>query len=145
MFCAPRTFRPRLRVRLKRTFKGETNKLYSQTTVNLSKYADCMWNMTKWNSNSCFCLLADAYTWACMHSEWDLNVNKTVQQTYYCVLQGLPLLHSLCVEKWLSPFHYNLINYEVTVGVIQFSVFFYWYGISIPEFPSRCRTARFPD
>jgi len=36
---------------------------------------------------------------------------KTVQETYYCVLQGLPLLHSLCVENWLSPFHCDLINY----------------------------------
>jgi len=37
------------------------------------------------------------------------------------------------------------MNNYVTVGVIRFSVFFYWYGISIPKFPSRCRTARFPD
>jgi len=49
---------------------------------------------------------------------------KTVQETYNCVLQGLPLLHSLCVENWLSPFHCDLTNNEVAVGVIRFSVFF---------------------
>jgi len=67
---------------------------------------------------------------------------KTVQDTYNCVLQGLPLIHSLCVENWLSPFHCDLINGEVTVGVIRFSVF-YWYDIPVPKFLSRCRTARF--
>jgi len=41
---------------------------------------------------------------------------ETVQETYDCVLQGLPLLHSSCIE--------NLINNYVTVGVIWFSVFF---------------------
>jgi len=34
---------------------------------------------------------------------------KTVQ-TYDCILQGLPLLHSLCIENWLSPFHCGLMN-----------------------------------
>jgi len=66
-----------------------------------------------------------------------LNVIKTMQETYNCILQGLPLLHSSCIE--------NLINNYVTVGVIQFSVFFYWYDISVPRFPSRCQTARFMD
>jgi len=48
-----------------------------------------------------------------------LNTKKTVQETYNCILQGLPLLHSSCIE--------NLINNYVTVGVIQFSVsFFVW-------------------
>ena len=148
MFCAPQTFRPRLRVWPKRTFKGETDtncRVALDELATLSKYVDCMWNMTKWNSHSCFCLLADPYTWASMHSEWDLNAKKTVQEIYYCVLQGLPLLHSLCVENWLSPLHCDLINYEVTVGVIRFSVFFYWYGISVPKSPSRYRTERFPD
>jgi len=45
-----------------------------------------------------------------------LNVKKTVQETYNCILQGLPLLHSLCIE--------NLTNNCVTVGVMQFSIFF---------------------
>jgi len=36
-----------------------------------------------------------------------LNVKKTVQETYNCILQGLPLLHSLCIE--------NLTNNCVTV------------------------------
>jgi len=111
MFCAPQTFRPRIRVWPKRTLKGETGtNCRVRRTVNLSKCADCMWNMTKWNSHSCFCLLADPYTQASMHSEWDFNVKKTVQETYDCVLQGLPLLHSLCVENWLLPFHCDLIN-----------------------------------
>jgi len=45
-----------------------------------------------------------------------LNAKKTVQETYNCVLQGLPLLHSLCID--------NVINNYVTVDVIQFSDFF---------------------
>jgi len=53
-----------------------------------------------------------------MHSE-DFTAKKTVQETYNCVLQGLPLLHSLCVENWLSPFHCDLINNYVTVGVTR--------------------------
>ena len=78
MFCArPQTFRPRLRVWPKRTLKGEieTN-CRVRRTVSLSKYVDCMWNMTKWNSHTCFCLLADLYTQATMHSEWDSNAKK---------------------------------------------------------------------
>jgi len=35
---------------------------------------------------------------------------KTVQETYNCILQDLPLLHSLCVKNWLSPFHCHVIN-----------------------------------
>jgi len=38
--------------------------------VNLSKYVDYMWNMTKWNAPF-FSLLADLYMQASMHSEWD--------------------------------------------------------------------------
>jgi len=45
-----------------------------------------------------------------------LNAKKTVE-TYNYVLQGVPLIHSSCIE--------NLINNCVTVGVIWFSVFFY--------------------
>jgi len=116
----PKTFGPRLWVWPKRTFKGETETNCGvRRTVNLSKYVDCMCNMTKWNSHSCFCVLADPYTSATMHSEWDLNAKKTVQETYNCVLEGLPLLH--------------------------LAFFFYRYDISIPQFPSRCRTVRFPD
>ena len=57
------TFRPRLRVWPKRTLKKEieTN-CRVKRTVNLSKYVNCMWNMTKWNSHSGFCLLANPYT-----------------------------------------------------------------------------------
>jgi len=65
------------------------------------------------------------------------NAKKTVQETYNCVLQGVPLLHSSCVE--------NLINNYVTVDVIRFSVFFLLIWHTVPKFPSRCRTARFPD
>jgi len=65
-----------------------------------------------------------------------LNAKKTVQATYNCILQGLPLLHSSCIE--------NLINNCVTVGVIRFSVFFIEQH-TVAKFPSRCRTARFPD
>jgi len=39
-----------------------------------------------------------------------------VQETYNCVLQDVPLLHSSYIE--------NLINNYVTVGVIRFSIFF---------------------
>jgi len=56
--------------------KRNRSKLYSQTNRQLNKDVDRMWNMTKWNSHSCFCLLADLYTWASMHSEWDLNAKK---------------------------------------------------------------------
>jgi len=34
-----------------------------------------------------------------MHSEFYLNAKKTAQETYNCVLEGMPLLHSLCVEN----------------------------------------------
>jgi len=54
-----------------------------------------------------------------------LNAKKTVE-TYNYVLQGVPLIHSSCIE--------NLINNCVTVGVIWFSVFFYWYGIPFLNF-----------
>jgi len=37
-------------------------------------------------------------------------MKKTVQETYDFILQGLPLLHSLCVENWLSTFHCGLMN-----------------------------------
>jgi len=40
----------------------------------------------------------------------DLNAKKTIQGTYNSVLQGLPLLHSLCIRNWLSPFHCDLIK-----------------------------------
>jgi len=50
----------------------------------------------------------------CIQNE--IKLEKTVQETYNCVLQGLPLLHSSCIE--------NLINNYVTVGVIRFSVLF---------------------
>jgi len=66
-----------------------------------------------------------------------LNVKKTVQETYNCILQDVPLLHSSYIE--------NLINNYVTVGAIRFSVFFLLIWHTVPKFPSQCQTARFLD
>ena len=61
-FVPTQVFRPKLQVWPKRTLKGETEtNCRVRRTVNLSKYVDCMWNMTKWNSHGCFWLLADRH------------------------------------------------------------------------------------
>ena len=113
--------------RLNGRSKGSREKYRLRRTANLSKYIDCMWNMSKWNTHFlfCFCLsadLIDRHKMVCIQNE------KKAKQIFYkrpnCVLQVLPLLHALCVEDWLSHFHCDLINNKVTVGVIRFSVFF---------------------
>ena len=113
--------------RLNGRSKGSREKYRLRRTASLSKYIDCMWNMSKWNTHFlfCFCLsadLIDRHKMVCIQNE------KKAKQIFYkrpnCILQVLPLLHALCVEDWLSHFHCDLINNKVTVGVIRFSVFF---------------------
>ena len=63
MFCAPpKPLDLGYGSGLSERWKGKQANCRVRRTVNLSKYVDCMWNMNKWNSHSCFCLLADPYT-----------------------------------------------------------------------------------
>ena len=69
-------------------------------TVNLSKYVDCMWNMTKWNSPS-FHLLADLINilkLACIQNE--IKRKKELYRRPDCILQIMPLI--LIVHRKLT-------------------------------------------
>jgi len=53
-----------------------------------------------------FCLIADPIDvrmLVCIQNE--IKHEKESYKISNCILQVLPLLHSLCVENWLSHFH----------------------------------------